>query len=318
MPVYNVEKYLNNCIDSILAQTFTNFELLLIDDGSLDRSGTICDEYAEKDARIRVFHKTNGGVSSARNFGIDNAMGTYLTFVDSDDLVKIQYLEHLFLGSMNEKSDYVVGGYQAFGALSDSMIYHDKQYEGTQIKECLLQHVSELPFTVPWTKLFRAELIHTFHIRFDIQMACAEDSCFNKDYLLHVHHIALIGYSDYYYRCEETLFRYGADGYNTVYAVQQTIQKLEKLANKYETNFSYIYFTIVNFHQNRFYFYSSTRLFTIADYREFVKTYRTLLSYSVSFTQGGGKIQSIFLYLINQRHLLLAYCLVKCAALLKQ
>lgn len=85
VPVYNVEKLLQRCIDSILAQTFTDFELLLIDDGSKDKSGEICDEYAAKDSRIRVFHKQNGGVSTARNLGIDKAQGEWIYFVDSDD-----------------------------------------------------------------------------------------------------------------------------------------------------------------------------------------------------------------------------------------
>lgn len=88
VPVYNTEKYLNKCIDSILAQTFTDFELLLVDDGSTDNSGFICDEYAKKDKRVKVFHKENGGVSRARNLGIDNAQGEYLSFIDSDDYIR--------------------------------------------------------------------------------------------------------------------------------------------------------------------------------------------------------------------------------------
>lgn len=85
VPVYNVERYLARCIESILSQTYTDFELLLIDDGSKDKSGSICDEYALKDSRIRVFHKPNGGVSSARNVGLDNARGQWVAFCDSDD-----------------------------------------------------------------------------------------------------------------------------------------------------------------------------------------------------------------------------------------
>lgn len=85
VPVYNAEKYLSRCVDSILSQTMKDFELLLIDDGSQDESGRICDEYSEKDARVRVFHKPNGGVSSARNLGIDHAKGKYIIFIDSDD-----------------------------------------------------------------------------------------------------------------------------------------------------------------------------------------------------------------------------------------
>jgi len=93
VPVYNVEKYLRRCIDSILAQTFADFELLLIDDGSTDRSGQICDEYALHDNRIHVFHKENGGVSSARNIGLDNAKGEWIAFIDSDDYIDKNYFE---------------------------------------------------------------------------------------------------------------------------------------------------------------------------------------------------------------------------------
>ena len=106
VPVYNAEKFLRRCIDSILAQTFTDWELLLIDDGSKDASGNICDEYATKDGCIRVFHKENGGVSSARNLGLDHAKGEWVTFVDSDD-----YIEENFLKSFegNLDADLVVG-----------------------------------------------------------------------------------------------------------------------------------------------------------------------------------------------------------------
>ena len=85
IPVYNVEQYLNRCIDSVLNQTYKDFEIILVDDGSTDKSGEICDVYAEKDSRITVIHKENGGLSDARNFGIDAARGDFLTFLDSDD-----------------------------------------------------------------------------------------------------------------------------------------------------------------------------------------------------------------------------------------
>lgn len=95
VPVYNVQDYLRACIDSLLGQTYTNFELLLIDDGSPDESGAVCEEYAQRDSRIKVYHKENGGLSDARNYGIERAGGTYLTFVDSDDCVSPRYLEVL-------------------------------------------------------------------------------------------------------------------------------------------------------------------------------------------------------------------------------
>jgi len=95
VPVYNIEDYLNRCIDSILAQTYKNFELLLVDDGSTDKSGTICDSYLDKDERVRVFHKANGGSSSARNMAIREAKGEYLSFIDSDDYIEPDFLECL-------------------------------------------------------------------------------------------------------------------------------------------------------------------------------------------------------------------------------
>jgi len=95
VPVYNVEKYLRECVDSVLAQTFKDFELILVDDGSPDNSGKICDEYAAKDSRVRVFHKANGGVSSARNFGIKESRADYIAFLDSDDWWNFRFLEKM-------------------------------------------------------------------------------------------------------------------------------------------------------------------------------------------------------------------------------
>lgn len=96
VPVYNAEKYLHRCVDSILAQTFTDFEVLLINDGSKDKSGTICDDYAKLDSRVRVFHKENGGVSSARNIGVENMVGDYSIHVDSDDEILPTMYEKLY------------------------------------------------------------------------------------------------------------------------------------------------------------------------------------------------------------------------------
>ena len=98
VPVYNVENYIGECIDSILTQTMNSFELILVDDGSKDESGRICDEYAELDSRIRVIHRENGGLSSARNRGLDEAKGDYICFVDSDDSIRPVFLERLYEG----------------------------------------------------------------------------------------------------------------------------------------------------------------------------------------------------------------------------
>ncbi|MBQ3113785.1 MAG: glycosyltransferase family 2 protein [Phascolarctobacterium sp.] len=107
VPVYKVEPYIHKCVNSILNQTYTDFELILVDDGSPDNCGKICDEYAQKDKRVRVIHKENGGVSSARNLGIDEAKGEYISFIDPDDWIDLDMYENLFSFIDNEKLDIV-------------------------------------------------------------------------------------------------------------------------------------------------------------------------------------------------------------------
>ena len=109
IPVYGVEKYLHRCVDSVLAQTYQNLEIILIDDGSPDNSGKICDEYKEKDSRVRVIHKENGGVSSARNAGLRAAKGEWIVFVDSDDFVDENYVKYLY-DNIEDDVDIVISG----------------------------------------------------------------------------------------------------------------------------------------------------------------------------------------------------------------
>ena len=110
VPVYNVESYLRKCLDSIVGQTYKKLEIILVDDGSTDGSGSICDEYAKEDHRIKVIHKDNDGVSSARNIGIDNVEGKYILFVDADDIVNERYVEILYIELLKHKVDIVFCG----------------------------------------------------------------------------------------------------------------------------------------------------------------------------------------------------------------
>lgn len=114
VPVYNVEPYLRQCIDSMLAQTYTDFELILVDDGSTDHCGVICDEYAQKDNRIRVIHQKYGGVSAARNAGLNAARGEYIAYVDSDDVILDNYLEKLLSIALAQQADISVCGMMTF------------------------------------------------------------------------------------------------------------------------------------------------------------------------------------------------------------
>ena len=112
VPVYNVEKYISRCIESIMKQTYKNIEIILIDDGSTDNSGKICDEYSLKDDRINVIHKKNGGLSDARNTGLDIAKGKYISLIDSDDFVSKFFIETLYNTCKNENCEIAICEYE--------------------------------------------------------------------------------------------------------------------------------------------------------------------------------------------------------------
>lgn len=198
VPVYNTEKFLNRCIDSILAQTYTDFEMLLIDDGSTDDSATICDEYAAKDERIRVFHKENGGVSSARNLGLDNAQGEWIAFVDADDYVFPCWLENFIHNSSGV--DMVVQGFKtsyAYEAMYNKDV-HGVSYKGS-CKEGLLELFKNCYLGYLWVKLFRADIIKENHIRFDAKISYQEDENFVLLYAAHAKQMVSIEDIGYMY-----------------------------------------------------------------------------------------------------------------------
>lgn len=124
VPIFNTEKHLHQCLDSILSQSYENFECLLINDGSTDASASICREYIAKDARFRYFEKENGGVSSARNLGIERSGGAYITFIDSDDWVEFDYLEVLYSAIIQETADISVSSYRTYEMSKNIWLFH--------------------------------------------------------------------------------------------------------------------------------------------------------------------------------------------------
>lgn len=197
VPVYNVEKYLSRCIDSILDQTFTNFELLLIDDGSNDYSGKICDEYAEKDNRIRVFHKKNGGVSSARNVGLDNAKGEWITFCDSDDYVYPLWLE-CFIKNMALSPDLIITGFIAQTPDGNKQRKYIKTNQLT-VPEAITSLMKDDIFGYLWCKCFKTEIIKLSNIKFNEQYVIWEDVLFIYQYLCHSYKVVNDSSTNYYY-----------------------------------------------------------------------------------------------------------------------
>ena len=188
VPVYKAEKYLHRCVDSILTQTYTDFELLLINDGSPDNSGAICDEYAAKDSRVRVFHKENEGVSSARNLGLDNAKGEYVTFCDSDDYVGEDWLM-AYSEAIKESLDFAIQGIYYIinkGELETKRLVPYKGCNLNDKRNLIVQLISYGVYGYPVTKLFKRQIIEDNHISFDTNSAFREDEQFFSKYLEYV------------------------------------------------------------------------------------------------------------------------------------
>lgn len=206
IPVYNVEKYLPQCLNSILAQTYTNYEVILVDDGSPDGSGAICDVYVQKDSRFRVIHQENAGVSVSRNKGIEQARGEWITFIDSDDWVEPNYLSNFRLDESNN-IDLIIQGLE----------YYDHRdghfFNPWSFKDCVLEkqnfligfaenRLMEVGF--PYGKAYQNRLLMSSKLRFDSRISFHEDHIFVLDYYQLCHKIRLVDATDYKYRCYHT------------------------------------------------------------------------------------------------------------------
>ena len=197
VPVYKAEAYLHRCIDSLLAQTFTDFEVLLIDDGSPDRSGEICDEYAAKDARFRVFHKENGGVASARQMGIDNAFGEYVIHADPDDWVEATMLEELYNKAKEEVADMVICDF--FTEKHSGTSYVSQEISDTNHHSVLNRLVAGTLHGSVWNKLIRTGLYNQFDVKFPLRMTYCEDLFVVCSLLLHDIKVSCLPKAFYHY-----------------------------------------------------------------------------------------------------------------------
>ena len=206
IPVYNTENYIGVCLESLVKQTYTNFEVLMIDDGSTDNSGEICQEYAQKDNRIVYIEKENGGLSEARNVGLDKMTGSYVTFIDSDDWVELDYVEILYKKITEYQADIAVGNYYSFNEsegmfyfhiLGDS--YYEKVYDNVSIFENLYesQEMKSFALISAWGKLYKAGLFE--QLRFDIGKL-GEDGYLNQKIYLLAEKIVYIHKGIYSYR----------------------------------------------------------------------------------------------------------------------
>lgn len=199
IPIYNTGEKLARCLDSIIGQEYQHYECLMIDDGSSDMSPSIIDMYAEKDSRFKAYHKTNGGVSSARNYGLDRASGEWILFIDSDDYIKPDHIWKM-VAAITDDVDMVVTGFESVQPKGSVFHRYDERlFKGTaQIKRFILE-TDFLQNMIPWDKMFRVELINANSdtgiekIRYDVRLSLSEDRLFCYNFLLRCKGIACIG-----------------------------------------------------------------------------------------------------------------------------
>ena len=188
VPVYNAERYIEGCVRGLLSQKFNDFEVVLVDDGSVDRSGVLCDKLAASDSRIIVQHQENGGVSSARNAGIDRASGRYLGFVDADDSIQPNMYSTMVEKAEESDTDYVICGYTEVSGNNNREVLFDlpdgELMDRSGVVNRLLYSIysNECIINAPWNKLYKREIIERHQIRFPDRRR-AEDWFFNIRYL---------------------------------------------------------------------------------------------------------------------------------------
>ncbi len=234
VPIYNVEKYLDRCIRSIIEQKYENLEIILVNDGSSDSSGEICDNYAEKDNRINVIHKDNGGPSSARNLGIKAVTGLYLSFLDGDDYIENRTIEDAVNVAYKENSDVVIWGYYADFVNTDEEVFFSKDFT---VNKGIYAKQAGPPFPVSdeylgllgyaWNKLYRAGIIKKNNSFFMEGITLGEDILFNTLVLSKASKLVFLdkAYTHYMQRPRVTL---GTKFYDNIFELRMMASEAKK------------------------------------------------------------------------------------------
>lgn len=237
VPVYNAENTISKCIDSVLNQTFENYEVVLINDGSTDNSKIICQKYLKKDSRIKLLDQENSGVSSSRNAGLQAAQGKYIYFIDSDDWIESHLLDNLVRNSV--KSELAICGYNRF--LYNGMEYKFEKSISLRNETMKLdvylndlnRFYDRIVMQPLWNKLYRRNIIVENNIKFNDQLSLGEDILFNLDYLKHVKRISTVNSNLYNY----VIFNEGKSlstkfNKNRIYAQIKVYTEIEQLLSK--------------------------------------------------------------------------------------
>lgn len=229
IPVYNAVAHLRQCLDSILNQKFEDYELLLINDGSTDSSENICNEYVEKDKRVKVFHQKKSGVSAARNKGLENSHGEWITFVDSDDYIREDYFFDI---EQNVNADWILLNVER--EINNQLNFFLKFDNRSFPINTFIDTYSLYPdFPSPWSRFFKSQIINSNDLRFNNELKFGEDAVFNLDYLQYCQIIYTSNSSSYVYReTEGGLSKLSFDMKNDTVLYQEIKAGLEKFDNR--------------------------------------------------------------------------------------
>lgn len=293
VPIYNAEKYINRCIQSILRQTFNDWELLLVNDGSTDKSSEICDEYAAKDNRIRVLHKENGGVSSARNYGIRYSRGKWLTFIDIDDYVQDSFLEILVKEA--DIADLVVSGAYYIND-KISFLPPDRLVDISDDLPFLDEQLCSIYLMTCWAKLFKRSFIIDKKIYFNCLLRIGEDTDFVLQYLMCIKSIRFVHTSSYNYNDEENLklFKYSLNAEDFELHLSFILENLNRLRDKYSYSFSSFEQMLNEYYSRLFFIY----LLGIRNYSDFYTECKSYIGGKIRYRPDSFKKKILFFFFV--------------------
>lgn len=267
VPIYNAEKTLHRCINSIICQSYQNWELLLIDDGSTDNSSVICDEYVRKDERIRVFHKENGGVSSARNVGLDNVKGEWITFVDSDDWIENEMFD---IFNLLVDTDFICCYYIAEGWKEwVSSPYKNKIYRQANMSDFLTECLLKSVFICG--KFYKKEIIKKNKMYFDTNISYSEDTLFIYQYICYIKSVRTFSEAFYHYDKNESSLSNRCEEWGIYsYTLKRELDVINQLGNIFQWNPENVRNETTLFFVNRYVYYLSKNM-SFCEIREKLK-----------------------------------------------
>lgn len=294
VPVYNVEKYLEECIESLIKQSYENLEIILVNDGSTDSSGQICDKFSLRDKRIKVIHQKNQGLPFARNAGLEIAEGEYIGFIDSDDLVDTDMYRKLIRALEENQADMAVCNFYVFnkkGVRAVSTKYNDEVVLYSNAKEVQFYNCA---LDSSWNKVYRHKIIREFSLRFeDKKIVAQEDFWFLMRYCSHISKIVTISSADYGYRDRKSsITKSGIDKDITercILFIELTNKYLDKLERKSDFLTGRVIYEMLFASINQTYNATPRKIYKIIKKFSAIACYKTLFNYREESIQGVKK-----------------------------